>query len=1010
MTRQAPTLGALARAGFTELDRAAALIVALADASGVDESRLLDAFAKAADPDEALDAVQRLQDRAPEQLGPVLADPASTERLTRLVGASRGFAEFLNRNPDELGVLRGEPRPPLDQRAATVVLRQAVSMVGSTPGSIDAAGRALRVRYRRLLAELAGWDLGRASAIEAVDTVARGLADLAGAALDVALEIARASISRADGEPAAPGRFPEAEVAATRLAIIGMGKAGAEELNYVSDVDVIYVGETADEAVVATPRAIEIATRLAMLTMRIIGESGIEPPLWEVDPNLRPEGKDGALVRTLESHRQYYERWAKSWEFQALLKARPMAGDRDLGDAYLGVVAPMVWASSSREGFVESVQRMRERVTEHIPAAEVDRQLKLGPGGLRDIEFTVQLLQLVHGATDASIRQRGTLPALAALAEQGYVGRDEASEFALDYRLLRVLEHRLQLSRLRRTHLMPMDAAATRALARASGVGRTAEELDATWQATRQRVRGLHERLFYRPLLSAVAALREEGPELTSAQAEARLAAIGFRDPRGALGHIAALTSGVSRRATIQRHLLPVLISWFADGADPDYGLLAFRRLSDTLGTTHWYLRLLRDSSDAAMRLTRVLSGSRFAGELLERIPEAVAWLEDVTELRPRPLEALLDEAGAVLARHGDPDQAAKVLRAVRRREVLRLSLSAILDVCTVEELGRGLTDVTEAHISSLVRAIRGRDGDGDGDGIEFAVIGMGRFGGRELGISSDADVIYVYRPAGAEPGAAHSTALRIVSELVRLSEDARLPFELDANLRPEGRNGVVARSLDAYRAYYDRWSLTWEAQALLRARDVAGDAALRADFMALADTVRYPAEISDRDVREVKRIKARVENERLPQGADPTRHLKLGRGSLSDVEWFIQLIQLQHGADVPPLRTPSTLDALAAGVDAGLVSAADAQALRDAWIFASRARSSLTLWLDRTTDVLPVDRTQLEGVARIMGYPPGSATRLEHDYLRVTRRARAVFDRGFYGVTEPPRHIRPGA
>ena len=551
---------------------------------------------------------------------------------------------------------------------------------------------------------------------------------------------------------------------------------------------------------------------------------------------------------------------------------------------------------------------------------------------------------------------------------------------------------------------MPRGAAELRALARSSGLGRSADDLTARWQATRQRVRGLHERLFYRPLLSAVAALPAEGLGLTSEQAEARLRAIGFRDPRGALAHIGALTAGVSRRATIQRHLMPVLISWFADGADPDYGLLAFRRVSDTLGTTHWYLRLLRDSSDAALRLTRVLSGSRFAGELLERIPEAVAWLEDVDELRPRSLAALDDEKRAVLGRHGDADAAVKVFRAIRRREVLRLALSAILDVCTVEELGHGLSDVTQSHIAAIVEAIRGEEPDG----VEFAVIGMGRFGGRELGIGSDADIVYVFRPAGAEPEAAQARALRIVADLVRLTEDARLPFELDADLRPEGRNGVVARSLDAYRAYYARWSLTWEAQALLRARGVAGDEALIRDFMELADSVRYPVGISDRDVREVKRIKARVENERLPQGADPTRHLKLGRGSLSDVEWFVQLVQLQHGAEEPSLRTPSTLDALAAAVEHRHIPARDAETLRAAWMFASRARSALTLWLDRTTDVLPVERSQLEGVARIMGYPPGSASSLESDYLALTRRARTVFERGFYGV-EPRREPTTG-
>ncbi|MRG58355.1 bifunctional [glutamine synthetase] adenylyltransferase/[glutamine synthetase]-adenylyl-L-tyrosine phosphorylase [Agromyces sp. CFH 90414] len=999
MTRGASLLGALARAGFDDLDRASHDLGDLATASGLAVEPLVAAFASAADPDAALALTIRLRERAPATLDGLLAEPGSADRLGRVLGTSRGLADFFERQPDELALLRGAPEPPLGQAAATAELEEAVDEAFRGGADFDGAARALRVRYRRLLARLVVWDLTRPSAIAAVDTVAAGLADLAGATLDAAIGIARRITAREPGEPAAPGRYPSAEVAATRLAVIGMGKAGARELNYVSDVDVIYVAETADDEVAASGRAVEISTRLAMLMQRAIGEAGMEPPLWEVDPNLRPEGKDGALVRTLESHVQYYERWAKSWEFQALLKARPLAGDRELGRRYAEALGPKVWTSSSREGFVESVQRMRERVTEHIPADEVDRQLKLGPGGLRDIEFTVQLLQLVHGASDDGIRQPGTLPALAALAARGYVGREEAAEFSLDYRTLRVLEHRLQLARLRRTHLMPTSDAELRTLGRASGLGRDARSVLAAWQDVRQRVRGLHQRLFYRPLLSAVAALPAEGLELTNEQAEARLAAIGFRDPSGALAHIAALTAGVSRRATIQRHLMPVLISWFADGSDPDYGLLAFRRLSDELGTTHWYLRLLRDSSDAAMRLTRVLSGSRFAGELLERIPEAVAWLEDVDELRPRSLPSLREETRAVLARHSTADAAAKVLRAMRRREVLRLALAGILDVCTIEELGHGLSDVVENHLAGLVSAIRGPEPDG----IEFAVIGMGRFGGRELGIGSDADIIYVYRAAGAEPQAAHTRALRIVSELNRLSEDARLPFELDADLRPEGRNGVIARSLDAYRAYYARWSLTWEAQALLRARGVAGDAVLIDDFTELADTVRYPEAIGERDVREVKRIKARVENERLPQGADPSRHLKLGRGSLSDVEWFVQLVQLQHAARIPALRTTSTLDALATAVDHDLVPVADGETLRAAWILASRARSALTLWLDKTTDVLPVDRSQLEGVARIMGYPPGSASALEHDYLAATRRARAVFERGFYGV-EPRR------
>ncbi|RXZ86403.1 bifunctional [glutamine synthetase] adenylyltransferase/[glutamine synthetase]-adenylyl-L-tyrosine phosphorylase [Agromyces atrinae] len=997
-----PTLTELARTGFTSLDSSAERVGELARASGVATGLLLDAFAIAADPDDAVIAVLQLHERAPDAVSALLADGQAAARFVRVLGASRGLADFFLRHPDQLDVF-AEPvvaiPDPDDVRSDLLAVVDGRGTGG--PDQAETAWSALRVQYRRRLAELAIFDLTSVDPVAIVDLVAASLAELAGAALDAALDLARQAVSLPEGERAF-GRFPAHEVEATRLAIIGMGKAGASELNYVSDVDVIFVADVADGSDLGADRAIEIATRLAMLTMKAISASSVEPDLWEVDPNLRPEGKDGALVRTLDSHVQYYDRWAKSWEFQALLKARPLAGDRALGARYVEAVAPKVWSSASRENFVESVQRMRERVTAHIPDDEIDIQVKLGPGGLRDIEFTVQLLQLVHGRTDASVHQAGTLPALAALADAGYVGRVEAAEFAHDYRVLRLLEHRLQLERLRRTHLMPRGDAELRVIGRASGLAPNATQLREVWQSTRQRVRGLHERLFYRPLLSAVAALPSSGLSLTSEQAEDRLAAIGFRDPRGALAHIGALTAGVSRRATIQRHLLPVMLGWFAEGADPDYGLLAFRRLSDKLGTTHWYLRLLRDSSEAGHRLTRILAGSRYAGELLERTPESVAWLEDDDDLRPRTLAVLSEETKAVVARHGTAEAAAKVLRTARRREVLRLAFAAILERITVEQLGQALSDVTENLVRGLVDAIRAEGaGEFADDGIEFAVIGMGRFGGAELGFGSDADVMYVFRPGRLEGEAAQQRAQKIVSELIRLGSDAHLPLDLDADLRPEGRNGVLARSLDAYRSYYERWSLTWEAQALLRARGVAGDSALIRDFEALADTVRYPAEIDESAVREVKRIKARVENERLPQGADPTRHLKLGRGSLSDVEWFVQLLQLEHASSVPALRTTSTLAALAEAVEAQLITPDDAALLRAAWVFASRARSALTLWLNKTTDVLPVDRIQLEGVARLLEYPPGSASMLEQDYLQITRRSRAVFERGFYGTVE---------
>ncbi|MGD9607362.1 MAG: bifunctional [glutamine synthetase] adenylyltransferase/[glutamine synthetase]-adenylyl-L-tyrosine phosphorylase, partial [Leucobacter sp.] len=610
-------LGLFARAGFQDLGGARESLGALAATVERPAKELLDAFGAAADPDTALNRITAIAVAHPAILRRL--GPDEWQRLTLLVGASPALGDFFARRPERLGEIlsRGGRIVPADE--ARSELLAAVGAKGSGPGVAgcgEAAWNALRVRYRELLAELVLHDLRRGAegrAQEAFDEVAASLSDLAAAALESALAVARATVIAGEsGPPVAPER-----VAATRLAVIAMGKCGARELNVVSDVDVMFVAEPAP-ATEGGPEldvdtALRIGTRLAAESMRAVHDPALEPPLWQVDPNLRPEGRQGALVRTLGSMMSYYDRWAKTWEFQALLKARAVAGDLELGEEFVARTRPLVWASSGREDFVGNVQRMRERVTEHISDEELEVQLKLGPGGLRDIEFSVQLLQLVHGQYDERLHLRGTLPALAALVEGGYVARRDGEQLATDYRRLRVLEHRLQLRELRRTALMPVDEEGLRVLARASRLAPSGEELLALWHGIRRDVRELHLKIFYAPLLSAVAALPDEDLVLGSEEARARLHSIGFRDPDGAMRHLAALTKGTSRTARIQRNLLPVLLQWLAEGTDPDYGLLAFRRVSEANRDTPWYLRLLRDGSEAAERLTRVLSTSRFA-------------------------------------------------------------------------------------------------------------------------------------------------------------------------------------------------------------------------------------------------------------------------------------------------------------------------------------------------------------------------------------------------------------
>lgn len=996
----------LISAGFSDLEKGERFLAA-AELDGLDQDRIFAGLAMAANPDTALQSLVRLIEKHPALRELAAADPETSEPLYRVLGASEALGEFLIRHPEHLAAfdVKASPEP---RQADPEQLRAALlTSVRADPGSSrPVAGMtgaeayaALRTAYRRGVVDLAVKDLCAVDPLDFMPAVGAELADLAGAAIEAALAVSRAE---------AAGQFTAGEVAGVGLAVIGMGKCGARELNYISDVDVIYVMDAGD---LDDARANTVGTALATGISRAIFSVAREPGLWEVDANLRPEGKSGPLVRTLASHESYYARWAESWEFQALLKARTIAGDRELGERYEKAVAPLIWSSAGREGFVESVQAMRRRVTEHIPAAEEQRQIKLGRGGLRDVEFTVQLLQLVHGKSDESLRRRDTTSAIAALSAGGYIGRADAAAFDHAYRYLRLLEHRIQLFQLRRTHLMPVNESALRALAKAvlgpfSNDRPPADALLAAWQKTKRSVRELHERIFYRPLLNTAAKLSSEDARLTPEAAQGRLAALGYGDPRGAMRHIEALTAGVSRRAALQRQLLPILLDWLAEGVDPDAGLLAFRRVSEALGTTHWYLGMLRDSTAAAERLCHVLSNSRLIADLLEVSPESVAWLGNDKDLAPLGFEAQWQEITSKMSRHSDPESAMRLIRLIRRREILRIAIADSAGLLSQEQVGAELADTDRAAVLGALRVAEGTVSAGGPLKTAVLVVAMGRQGGREIGYGSDADVMYVHRalPGNSEEEA-QEQAQRIVSLVSGLLTQPLKPaimaervLQMDADLRPEGKNGAMVRSLDSFAEYYRRWSLIWEAQALLRARPMAGDDDLARDFLALIDPIRYPESISEQDVREVRRVKARVEAERLPRGADPARHLKLGRGGLSDVEWLVQLLQLQHAGKHHELRTTSTVEALDAAASLDLIAAADAELLADAWRLASRIRSANVIWSGKASDLLPSSRRDLEAVARWCGYEPGNAAALEEDYLRLSRRARAVFERLFYG------------
>ncbi|ORA11889.1 bifunctional [glutamine synthetase] adenylyltransferase/[glutamine synthetase]-adenylyl-L-tyrosine phosphorylase [Mycobacterium arosiense] len=947
---------------------------------------LLWSLSRAPDPDAALLALVRLSENPDagwdELNAALLTERPLRGRLFGVLGASLALGDHLIAQPQTWKLLRGKVKLPTHDELRAM-------FTGCVDEALAAPGSAmvrLRTLYRDQLLVLAALDLAATVEDEPVvpfTVVAAHLSDLADAALAAALRVAEKSVC---GDRTPP-----------RLAVIAMGKCGARELNYVSDVDVIFVGEQADA----------VTTRVASEMMRLASEA-----FFQVDAGLRPEGRSGELVRTVESHIAYYQRWAKTWEFQALLKARAAVGDEELGRRYLDALMPMVWVACEREDFVAEVQAMRRRVEQLVPAEVRGREIKLGSGGLRDVEFAVQLLQLVHGRGDDSLHVASTVDALAALGQGGYIGREDAANLTASYEFLRLLEHRLQLQRLKRTHLLPEadDEEAVRWLARAAHIrpdGRhdAAGVLREELRHQNLRVSQLHAKLFYQPLLESIGpAGLEIARGMTSEAAERQLAALGYEGPQTALKHMSALVNLSGRRGRVQSVLLPRLLNWMSYTPDPDRGLLAYRRLSEALSGESWYLATLRDKPAVARRLMHVLGTSAYVPDLLMRAPRVIQDYGDGPS-GPR----LLDTEPAAVARglvasagrYSDPVRAIAGARTLRRRELARIASADLLGMLEVTDVCSALTSVwvavLQAALEAMIRANLPASGTAP---AAIAVIGMGRLGGAELGYGSDADVMFVCEPA---PGIEDSAAVRWatgVAEQVRAllgTPSVDPPLEVDANLRPEGRQGPLVRTLPSYAAYYEQWAQPWEIQALLRAHAVAGDAELGQRFLLMADKTRYPPDgVSTEAMQEIRRIKARVDSERLPRGADPNTHTKLGRGGLADIEWTVQLLQLRHAHEVPALHNTSTLQCLDAIAAAELVPADEVELLRQAWLTATRARNALVLVRGKPTDQLPGPGRQLNAVAVAAGWPTDEGGEFLDNYLRVTRRAKAVVRRVF--------------
>ncbi len=794
-------------------------------------------------------------------------------------------------------------------------------------------------RWKRLeLLRIAARDL---TGVDDLPTTGRLLAHLADEVLRQAHRLAGA---RAEG-----------------VAVVAMGKAGACELNYASDVDLLFVGDG---------------------DARPILEAGRR--CFRLDADLRPEGRDGPLVRSLDSYEAYWDRWADTWEFQALLKARPVAGSADLQERFAQAAERRVWGQPFGAEELRSVRSMKARAEAEVARKGLaTRELKRGRGGIRDIEFAVQLLQLVHGRADEDLRTPATLDALAELAGAGYVGEEDARLLAEAYTFLRIVEHRLQLVDEAQVHAVPTQPAPLQHLARVLGY-RDDERTTAVARFEAELVRhqtvarSIHERLFFRPLLEAFTT--SDGP-LTIEAARERLSALGFTDAERTRQAVLELTRGMRRASRLMNALLPLLLEWLSESPDPDLGLLGLRTLATGSHRSARLAETFRESPESARRLCTVAGTSRLLTSLVERQPELLGWLADDRDLAPLERDELLSRARAAMAVR-DPDDRAAALQRLRQAELFRIAAADLLGVLpSGSSVGSSLSALAEAVLEAALEAAE--------PPVPMAVVAMGRLGGRELGFASDLDVVLFHDERGGGAGAEAEAAVSRFLKLLRGQTPAQQVWDVDLDLRPEGKQGRLAASLTGFESYLDRWAATWERQALVRGRPCAGDRAVQAWWQEIVDGWVWRRPFTEDDAREVRRMKARVERERIPPGEDPAFHLKLGRGSLADVEWTVQLLQLQHG--VPG---PATLPALAALEAADAIDAEDAAVLAAAWRFCEATRNRWFLVKGAPGNSLPTQADQLSRLARSLDT---TAAGLRNDYRRVTRRARTVVESLFY-------------
>lgn len=979
-------------------------------------------------PDMALNGLERISAVVPHsELTAACIDKYRLVQLLAIVGSSPFLTNIICRNG-------GFFRTLFTERAIDVRRTEAESLAalrgftGGVTGYQEILPLLRQFKGHEIL-RIAARDLNNLAPLEEVTAE---LSALAASSLQIAYEAARRRLVEEHGRPLLQDG-QEAD-----LTILGMGKFGGRELNFSSDIDLIYFYTSAEGETTGIPTGSggvrgkislhAFFVKLGEMISRAISQVTADGYVFRVDMGLRPEGKSGDMAISQRAAEIYYEAWGQSWERTAMLKARPVAGDIALGEAILKFLEPFIYRKYHDFNMIEDMKLMKQKIDASLARErEGELNIKLGQGGIREIEFFIQSLQLVYAGRNPAVRERSTLKALEKLREARLITAEESATLRDAYRFLRTVEHRIQVVQERQTHNLPAKEDEFRSLARRCGFLREngVQRFRETLAGHRTRVSGMYGKLFhtekqeaeeFNPEIKRLLDHRADPDLIKDLLAERRLA-----DVDRAYDSLVVLRDGPPRarlteraRRTLEK-IAPLLLQDLFESPDPDMALGNLERFLVAVGSRSSIYALLAEKRETLRLLVSLFGMSEFLSKILAGNPlllDSMVIQSSSGFIKSR--EEMGTEVAILLDQASDFEERLDVLRRYRHEEFLRVGLNDIHGKLGQSEITRQLTSLADVLLFAAYSMAKKEltrhgkpayDDNGTVREASLAVIALGKMGGYELNYHSDLDIIYIYDHQGTTDGERpitnHEYFAKLGQKIISiLSTPTRegYAYKIDTRLRPSGNAGPLVTSLGSFRSYHAEEAQVWERQALTKARIVIGRPELKEELDAIIRATVFGATAGDEERREIRRLRMRMETE-LAKETKGSYNIKTGRGGIVDVEFTVQYLQLKYGCDYDSIRSPATVTALKAIRQERLLPDEDAETLLAGYKFLRRLENRLRIIHDYSMNDLGGSRDYLDKLARRLGYDP----KLRHpgeqfmaDYERTTTAVRDCFDRVF--------------